>query len=336
MSGQDWLEKDFYKMLGVPKDADAAAIKKAYRKLARAHHPDQNEGDAKAEEKFKEIGEAYSVLSDTEQREQYDSLRAMAGGGPRFTAGAGGPGGANFEDLFGGAFGGGGSRTRGFSGSAQGSAGAAGSFEDILSGMFGGRGSAGRPAGFGAGAERGADLRASLTLPFRLAVTGGEMPVNAEGRSMTVRIPAGVRDGQKIRLRGKGRPGSHGGENGDLVVTLTVEPHPVFGIDGNNLTITLPVTFAEAALGATVSVPTFDGGSVRVKVAPGSPSGKRLRVRGKGVPASGTKDAGDLIVTIEVVVPERLTDAAREAVEAFAAATQGADPRAGLAESAAR
>ena len=236
----------------------------------------------------------------------------------------------------GGAFGGGGSRTRGFSGSAQGSAGAAGSFEDILSGMFGGRGSAGRPAGFGAGAERGADLRASLTLPFRLAVTGGEMPVIAEGRSMTVRIPAGVRDGQKIKLRGKGRPGSHGGENGDLVVTLTVEPHPVFGIDGNNLTITLPVTFAEAALGATVSVPTFDGGSVRVKVAPGSPSGKRLRVRGKGVPASGTKDAGDLIVTIEVVVPERLTDAAREAVEAFAAATQGADPRAGLAESAAR
>lgn len=341
MSGQDWLEKDFYAMLGVPKDADESAIKKAYRKLARKYHPDQNPGDAKAEAKFKDIGEAYAVLSDPEQRKQYDGLRAMAGGGPRFTAGSGGAGGAaGFEDIFSGMFGGGGGGSRPRY-SAPGGGG--GGFEDILAGMFGGGGAApggfspgfggsGRRAGFG-GPERGADLTATLTIPFRTAVGGGEMPVSVEGRSMTVRIPAGVRDGQKIKLRGKGRPGSGGGEAGDLIVALTVTPHPVFGIDGKNLTITAPVTFSEAALGATISVPTFDGPAVRLRVPAGSASGKRLRVRGRGVPASG--GAGDLIVTIEIAVPDRLTDEARQAVEAFAAATEGADPRAGLFTSAA-
>lgn len=333
MSGQDWLEKDFYAMLGVPKDADDSAIKKAYRKLARQYHPDQNPGDAKAEARFKEIGEAYAVLSDPEQRKQYDGLRAMAGGGPRFTAGSGGPaGGEGFEDIFSGMFGGGGggggTRVRYSSGGAGGAG-----FEDILSGMFGGAAGPGfggaRPAGFG-GPERGADLTATLAIPFRTAVAGGEMGVSVEGRSMTVRIPAGVRNGQKVKLRGKGRPGSDGGAPGDLVVTVSVATHPVFGLDGRNLTVTVPVTFSEAALGATVSVPTFDGESVRVKVPAGSPSGKRLRVRGRGVPAGKDKPAGDLIVTIEVVVPERLTDDARKAVEAFAAATDGADPRAGL------
>ncbi|WP_313555579.1 DnaJ C-terminal domain-containing protein [Miniimonas arenae] len=333
MTGQDWLEKDFYATLGVAKDADEAAIKKAYRKLARRYHPDQNPGDTKAEATFKEIGEAYSVLSDPEQRKQYDGLRAMAGGGPRFTAGAGGPGGAGgFEDVFSGMFGGGGAGGGGGQRVRYSTAGGAGGFEDILSGMFGGAqgfggAGGGRRAGFG-GPERGADLTATLTLPFRTAVEGGEMGVKVEGRSMTVRIPAGVRDGQKIKLRGKGRPGSGGGENGDLIVTVTVSPHPVFGIDGHNLTVTVPVTFPEAALGATIAVPTFDGGTVRVKVPPGSPSGKRLRVRGRGVVTP--KATGDLIVTIEVVVPERLTDEARRAVEAFAAATEGTDPRAGL------
>ncbi|GMA32632.1 DnaJ C-terminal domain-containing protein [Litorihabitans aurantiacus] len=339
MSGQDWLEKDFYAMLGVPKDADDAAVKKAYRKLARTHHPDQNPGDAKAEARFKEIGEAYAVLSDPEQRKQYDGLRAMAGGGPRFTAGAGGAGGgASFEDLFGGVFGGGQGAPGGAPGGGRFGGAGAGSFEDILSGMFGGGapGAGGpggrRRAGFG-GPEQGADLNATLTLPFRLAVEGGEMPVSVEGRSTTVRIPAGVRDGQKIRLRGKGRPGQHGGAPGDLMVAVTVSPHPVFSIDGANLALTVPVTFAEAALGATITVPTFDGGSVRVRVPEGSPSGKRLRVRGKGVRSS--KGDGDLIVTIQVAVPERLSDAARAAVEAFAEATADADPRSGLAGSAA-
>lgn len=334
MSGQDWLEKDFYAMLGVAKDADDAAIKKAYRRLARQYHPDQNPGDAKAEARFKEIGEAYSVLSDSEQRKQYDGLRAMAGGGPRFTAGSGGAaGGAGFEDIFSGMFGGaggaGGAGPRMRYSSAGGGQGGAG-FEDILSGMFGGAaGGYGGGAGFG-GPEPGADLHATLTIPFRTAVSGGEMGVSVEGRSLTVRIPAGVRDGQKIKLRGRGRSSASGGRAGDLVVTVTVTPHPVFGIDGRNLTIHLPVTFPEAALGATVSVPTLDGEQVRVKVPAGSPSGKRLRVRGRGVPESKGKAAGDLIVTIDVVVPDRLTDEARAAVENFAAATEGADPRAGL------
>lgn len=339
MTGQDWLEKDFYSVLGVAKDADEKTIKKAYRKLARTYHPDQNPGNAAAEARFKEIGEAYAVLADPEQRKQYDGLRAMAGGGPRFTAGPGGAGAGagGFEDVFSGMFGGGGRGGFGGSGAAGGV-----NLDDLLSTMFsGGAGAAGpmpggrRRAGFG-GPERGTDLTASLTIPFRTAVAGGEMSVNVEGRSMKVRLPAGVRNGQKIRLRGKGRPGSGGGENGDLVVAVAVTPHPVFAMDGRNLTLTVPVSFAEAALGATVSVPTFDGPPVKVKVPAGSSSGKRLRVRGRGVPAGrgAGAQAGDLIVTLELAVPDRLTDDARRAVEAFAAATAGADPRAGLFQAA--
>ncbi|MBD3780295.1 MULTISPECIES: DnaJ C-terminal domain-containing protein [unclassified Cellulomonas] len=329
MSGQDWLEKDFYAVLGVPKDADAAAIKKAYRKLARTMHPDHNPGDAVAEAKFKEVGEAYAVLSDPEQRQQYDQLRAMAGGA-RFRAGAGGPGGAQaggFEDLFGGVFtGGGGSRVRfpqGGGGAAGGGAGGAGGFEDLLGGLFGG-------GGFGQArtARRGADLSAVTTLPFRQAVEGSTVALGVEGRTVKARIPAGVRDGQKIRLRGKGRPGEHGAPPGDLEVTVRVTPHPVFALDGNNLRVTLPVAFDEAALGAEVPVPTLDGGTVRLKIPAGTPSGRTLRVKGRGVTtSSGT---GDLLVTVQVVVPQRLSAAAKEAVQAFGIATSGEDPRAEL------
>ncbi|MBN8881656.1 MAG: DnaJ domain-containing protein [Salana multivorans] len=340
--GQDWLEKDFYKILGVAKDADEAAIKKAYRKLARQYHPDQNPGDDVAEARFKEVGEAYAVLSDPKEREQYDSLRAMASGGARFAGGPGGPGaGGGFEDVFSGMFGGGagGQRMRYSTGGGGGYGSPDVDLDDILSGMFGGaaggaRGGAGYGSGFGGrragfgGPERGSDLHASLTIPFRTAVEGGEMSVTVEGRPMTVRIPAGVRDGQKIKLRGRGRPGAGGGERGDLVVDVTVPENPVYGIEGRDLTITVPISFAEAALGATIAVPTFDGGTVKVKVPAGSPSGKKLRVRGKGITAkAGT---GNLIVTLEVVVPDRLTPQAREAVEAFAAATADADPRASL------
>ncbi|ACQ81949.1 chaperone DnaJ domain protein [Beutenbergia cavernae DSM 12333] len=337
MTGQDWLEKDFYQVLGVSKDADAAAVKKAYRKLARKLHPDQNPGDAVAEQRFKEVGEAYAVLSDPEQRKQYDSLRAMAGGGPRFTAGSGGASGANFEDLFGGMFGGaapGGTRVRYSTTGPGGSAGPGGAagFEDILSGMFGGGGFG--PGGRTAGPERGPDLTTSARLPFRNAVEGATVTLTVDGRSMTVRIPPGVRDGQKIRLRGKGLPGVGGGAPGDLVVTVGVDPHPVFTADGDNLRITVPVTFAEAALGAAIDVPTFDGGTVRVKVPAGTPSGRTLRVKGRGI--STAKHTGDLLVTIEVAVPARLTDDAKAAVEAFAAATNGEDPRAALAAEAAR
>ena len=322
MTGQDWLEKDFYAILGVPRDADAAAIKKAYRKLARTLHPDQNPGDASAEARFKEVGEAYAVLSDPEQRSQYDSLRAMAGGGPRFAAGSTRGGGAGFEDLFGGMFGAGGAGPR-----VQYSGGGAG-FEDILSGMFGGGGG----GGFAStrGPMRGSDVQASTTLPFRDAVAGSTVRLSIGGRSMTVRIPPGVHDGQKIRLRGKGEPGPGGGPAGDLVVTIAVEPHPVFSIHGNNLHITVPVTFAEAALGGAVDVPTLDGSSVRVKVPAGTPSGRMLRVKGKGVPVAGKP--GDLMAVIEVAVPRALSSEAKAAVEAFAAATAGEDPRNELAE----
>jgi molecular chaperone DnaJ len=320
MSGQDWIEKDFYKVLGVPKDADAAAIKKAYRKLARTLHPDHNPGDAKSEERFKEVGEAYAVLSDVGQRKQYDQLRAMAGG-PRFAAGSGGQGGAaGFEDLFGGMFGGGqqgGGRTR------YTTQGGGGGFEDILGGLFGGGASGGfrQP-------RRGADISATTTLPFRQAASGSTVTLSSEGRTVTARIPAGVADGQKIRLRGKGQPGDAGAGDGDLVITVTVTPHPLFTLDGNNIRITVPVAFNEAALGARIDVPTLDGSTVTVKVPEGTPSGRTLRVRGKGI--TTPKGTGDLLVTVQVAVPQRLTGAAKEAVEAFGEATAGQDVRADL------
>ncbi len=328
MTGQDWFEKDFYATLGVPKNADAAAIKKAYRKLARTLHPDHNPGDAVAESKFKEVGEAYAVLSDVEQRKQYDAVRAMAGGGARFSAG-GGPnaGGAGFEDLFGGLFGAG----AGAGGQGQrarySTSGGAG-FDDILGGLFGGAGGGGGAgAGFGRRPRAGVDLEATTTLPFRQAVTGSTVTLTVDGRTVTTRIPPGVRDGQKIRLRGKGRPGEAGAPAGDLVIAIKVEPHAVFSLDGRDLRVTLPVTFAEASLGAQVDVPTLDGSTVRVRVPAGTPSGRTLRVRGRGVAAHGAGTAGDLLVVVQVVVPQRLSDEARAAVEAFAAATADADVR---------
>ncbi|MBK8758607.1 MAG: DnaJ domain-containing protein [Actinomycetales bacterium] len=341
MASQDWIEKDFYATLGVAKDADAATIKKAYRKLARTLHPDQNAGDAKAEERFKDVGEAYAVLSDPEQRQQYDQIRAMTHGGARFTAGGPG-GGGGFEDLFSGMFGGGGGPNVRFT-TSGGRGGAQPDLEDLLGGLFGGgfpgggagAGGQGRYAGqgydgFGAprGPRRGQDVEAAVTLGFRQAVTGDTVHLTGPTGPVTTKIPAGVKDGQKIRLRGKGHPGDPGGPAGDLILHVTVTPHPVFGRDGNNLTVDLPVTFAEAALGATVSVPTLTGNPVRVKVAPGTPSGRVLRVRGRGVETA--KGTGDLLATVQVVVPQRLSDAARTALEALAADEAGVDPRADL------
>ncbi len=329
MTGQDWMEKDFYAALGVPKDADEAAIKKAYRKLARQYHPDQNQGDAKAEAKFKEIGEAYAVLSDGEQRKQYDAIRAMAGGGARFTPG--GTGGAGFEDIFGSMFGGGapgGARP-------QFQTGGAGGFEDILGQMFGGGGGGfgRRRAGFRA-PERGADLAAETTLPFRTAVEGATVELTVDGKKVTTRIPAGVNDGQKLRIRGKGRPGSDGGDAGDLVITVHVGEHPVFSLAGRDLKATVPVTFAEAALGAQIDVPTLSGEHVRVKVPAGTPSGRVLRVKGRGITTS--KGTGDLLVTVQVMVPQKLSRKAKQALEEFAAANDGEDVRADLTARAAQ
>jgi molecular chaperone DnaJ len=326
MASQDWFEKDFYAILGVPQDADEATIKKTYRKLARKMHPDQNQGDPKAEERFKEIGEAYAVLSDPEQRREYDAIRAMAHGGARFTAGGPGAGGAtSFEDIFS-AFGGGGGGQR-----VRFNTGGAGqpNLEDILSGMFGGGGP--DYSGYGAprGPQPGADVQASTRIGFREAVEGATVSLTSpELGRINARIPAGVKDGQRIRLRGKGRHGDPGAPAGDLILTVSVDKHPVFGRDGDNLTVDLPVTFAEAALGATVAVPTLDGKSVKVKVAPGTPSGRVLRLKGRGV-TRGSK-TGDLLAKVQVIVPQRLTDEAREAVEKMAAAEDGHDPRAEL------
>jgi molecular chaperone DnaJ len=334
MSGQDWLDKDFYAVLGVSKDASAQEIKKAYRTKARKYHPDRHPDDPKAEETFKEIGEAYSVLNDPEQREQYDAIRAMGSGGARFSAGQGGPGGAGFEDIFSSMFGGGAGAPRG-GGFPGGGGGANPDIDDLLK-MFGGQGGGfggGGPAGFQAAPSKGQDVSARTRLPFRDAALGTEVRLTVDGKAVTARIPAGVYDGQKIRLRGKGRPGPGGAPAGDLLLTLEVEEHPVWSADGANLRITVPVSFDEAVLGTTLSVPLLDGGTVSVKIPAGTPSGRTLRVRGKGLVTK--KTTGDLHVTVEVAVPTHVEGAAKKAVEDLRDALADEDPRAGLAAAAA-
>lgn len=320
MASQDWFDKDFYKTLGVAKDVSDAELKKTYRKLARKYHPDSNQGDAAAEAKFKEISEAYSVLSDSEQRAEYDEIRAM-GSGARFTAGGAGAGG--FEDVF----------SRFGQGSRQ-----SADFEDIFAmfnqgqgGSFG-SGRFGQPSGgfrgFG-GPQKGADVTARTTLDFATAVQGETITLQGEdGKPFKVKIPAGVKDGQKIRLRGRGRPSPDGGENGDIVVSITVRPHPVFTRDGLNLRLTVPVKFTEATLGATIEVPTLGGDVVKLRVAPGTPSGRVLRVKGRGVKSS--KGTGDLLAELQVAVPAHLDDAARSALLAFKEAEPKENPRAEL------
>ncbi|MFM6974782.1 MAG: DnaJ C-terminal domain-containing protein [Agromyces sp.] len=316
MASQDWFDKDFYKTLGVSKDVSEAELKKTYRKLARKYHPDSNPGDAGAESKFKEISEAYSVLSDTEQRKEYDAIRAM-GGGARFTAGGQSGG---FEDMFGGVFNQGGGQRFSFQ---QGGAG----FEDLLGGMFGGGRfgqASGGYRGYGA-PSKGQDLHASTTLDFVTATKGEQITLEVEGKAVKVKIPAGVADGQKVRLRGKGRPSPDGGEAGDLVLTVTVRKHPVFERDGLNLRVNVPVTFVEAALGSTIEVPTLGGPAVKLKVAPGTPSGRVLRVKGRGIHT--TKGEGDLLAIVQVAVPSHLSAAAEEKLRSFAADLPDENPR---------
>lgn len=308
MTSQDWLSKDFYAALGVSKDADQDQIKKAYRKLARDLHPDRNPGDKAAEERFKSVGEAYSVLSDPNQRQQYDALRAMGGGGARFQAG--GPGGAGFEDVFSGMFTGGGA-----GGQARGNG-----FEDILGNLFGG--------GFQRGPEKGSDVAATTEVSFRQSAKGETITLQTSTSTITTRLPVGVRDGQKIRLRGKGRPGNNGGPAGDLILTVRVAPHPVFTTEGKNLRVRVPVSFDEVALGAQVEVPVLDGERVTIKIPSGTPSGKTFRVKGRGLVAKdGT---GDLLATVEVAVPSKLSRKAKEALQTFALETAKDDPRGNL------
>ena len=378
MSTKDYIEKYYYKALGVTKDASQADIKKTYRKLARELHPDKNPGDAKAEARFKEVSEAYDVLSDTAKRKEYDEARSLFGSGGFGGFGGGGSGrqrrtNVNFDvsDLFGG--------------------GSSGNINDLFDGLFGSN--AGRSGTTrSAGPRRGQDATAEVTLSFEDAVRGVTMPLRLSGpascktchgsgakpgtsprrcpncsgtgfvsrnqgafgfsepcvecrgsglliddpcpdchgsgatmqtRTINVRIPAGVREGARVRLAGKGTPGLQGAPAGDLYVTVHVEPHKLFGRSGDDLTLTVPITYAEATLGTTLRVPTFDG-SVALKVPAGTPSGRTLRVRGRGVSRRG--GSGDLLVTVEVAVPTDLDNDAREALEHFAA-TQTDDPR---------
>ncbi|KQV06839.1 DnaJ C-terminal domain-containing protein [Leifsonia sp. Root112D2] len=325
MASQDWFDKDFYKVLGVSKDVTPAELKKVYRKLARKYHPDSNPGDAAAEAKFKEISEAHSVLGDAEQRKEYDQIRAM-GSGARFTA----PGGAQsggFDDVFGGMFGAGGGGQQGYSFQQGGG----GGFEDILGGMFGNGRFGSSSGGFrgASGPTRGRDVTASTTLDFVTATKGDTIHLQtSDGRPINVKVPAGVADGQKIKLRGKGQASPDGGAPGDIVLTVSVRKHPVFERDGLNLRVNVPVTFAEAALGATIEVPTLGGDPVRLRVAPGTPSGRVLRVKGRGV--ATTKGTGDLLAIVQVAVPSHLSGDAEEALKAFVAKLPDENPRADL------
>ncbi|MDA8795943.1 DnaJ domain-containing protein [Aquiluna sp.] len=294
MASQDWIEKDFYKILGVSKDVSDADLKKAYRKLAKDNHPDLHPGDAAAEARFKDISEAYDVLSDAEQRREYDAIRAM-GGGARFQAGGQG---AGFEDVFSNLFGGGGFQGGGFPG-------------------FGGFG--------GFGPQRGQDLSTTASINFIDSVNGTTVKLNLRNESVSVKVPAGIQDGQKLKVKGKGQPSPNGGPAGDLVVTIKVKPHAVFTRDGDNIRVSVPVTYAEATLGATIEVPLLGGDPVKLKVAAGTPNGRTLRVKGKGVQFGSRQ--GDLLATVEVMVPGHLPAKAKKLLEQFDAELPDENPR---------
>jgi molecular chaperone DnaJ len=304
MSQREWLDKDYYSVLGVSKDASKADIKKAYRKLAQKYHPDANKGDAEAEKRFKEISEAHAILSNDDKRKEYDHMRQFVeAGGQRFygfrPGGNGGNAGnvrVNIGDLFGEGGGGG------------------GLFEEF----FGFRGAQ--------SPRQGNDLEAQVELGFEDAVYGSTIEVNGT----KVRIPPGVKNGARIKAAGRGEPGPNGGPAGDLYVVVHVKPHPYFA-QGNNgdLIVHVPVTIAEAALGTKVTVPTLDG-QVTLKVPAGTPSGKTLRARGKGAPRP-RGGHGDLLAKIEVEVPQKLTKEEKEALEAFAQ-VHHENPRAHLDE----
>lgn len=402
MSTKDFIEKDYYKVLGVPKDATEAEIKKAYRKLARENHPDANKGNAKAEERFKEISEANDILGDPKKRKEYDEARALFGnGGYRAGPGAAGGSGGSFNFDLGDLFGGGAPGGAG-AGGAGGAGGFGGGLGDVFGGLFNRGGTGAGGTGTRTQPRRGQDIESEVTLSFTEAVDGATVPlrmssqapckacsgtgdkngtprvcptcvgtgqvtrgggggfsltdpcVDCKGRgliaqdacevckgsgrakssrTMQVRIPSGVSDGQRIRLRGKGGPGERGGPAGDLYVVVHVDTHPVFGRKGDNLTVTVPVTFAEAALGGEVKVPTLGGPPVTLKLPPGTPNGRTMRARGKGaVRKDGSR--GDLLVTVEVAVPTSLTDQAKEALESYRTATADDDPRAELFQAA--
>ena len=307
MASENWLNQDFYKVLGVSESASDADIKKAYRKLARKYHPDQHPGDETAEKKFKEVAEAYDVLSDKKQREEYDQIRKYGAAG--FAGAQGFPGGASgFPGGFGGA---------GFPGGAGGfSAGGQNiNIEDLLGGMFGGGGFGGG-GGFQQAPRRGADAEASVRISFKDSFTGTSRTLGRhDGSETTIRIPAGVKSGQKLKLRGKGQPGPGGA--GDLIVHVTVDAHPVFTRDGDDVVVRIPVSLQEAVQGTILEVPTPDAKTVKMRLKPGFTAGNKLRAKGKGFTTK--KATGNLIVIPEVQVPADLSDEAQQAFDAFIA-----------------
>ncbi|GGP12408.1 molecular chaperone DnaJ [Nonomuraea glycinis] len=388
MSTKDYLEKDYYAVLGVPKSATAEEIKKAYRKLARQYHPDTNQGDVTKETKFKEVSEAYDVLSDSKRRKEYDEARTLFGsgvGGQRPPGGGGFP--FDFGDLFGGT-----------AGQPQGGQGTGERFSDLFGGLFNRGGGGPTRTSATTRPRRGQDIESEVTLSFREAVEGSTVSLrltssaactacsgtgakagttprvcptcegtgaasrnlgnfafsepcrDCKGRGLLVddpcpicegsgrakstrtiqaRIPAGVADGQRVKLKAKGAPGENGGPAGDLYIQTHVKPHAVFGRMGDNLTVTVPVTFTEAALGAEIKVPILKGMPVTLRIPPGTPNGRTFRVRGRGVTRKdGTM--GDLLATVEVVVPKTLDDKSRELLNEFNTATAAEDPRADL------
>jgi len=300
MAAKDLYEKDFYKVLGVDKKAPADEIKKKYRSLARDLHPDKTKGDAAKEELFKAVSEAYEILSDAKKRAEYDEARSLfERGGFRAPQGGG-----DFSDIFGG-----------------------GNPQDIFANLFGGGGRR--------GPRKGQDLQTEATITFRESVFGTTLELRlgmdrGQSQNISARVPAGVNDGAKIRMKGKGSPGEAG--PGDLFIQLHVKPHPIFGRKGENLTLTLPVTFTEAALGADIKVPTLSGDDVTVRIAPGTPNGRTLRVKGRGVVKGST--TGDLLVTVEVQVPQRVDGKALDALKKFAEETASEDVRSDFANKA--
>lgn len=299
MAAKDLYEKDFYKVLGIDKKAGADEIKKKYRTLARELHPDKNKGDTAKEEKFKGISEAYEILSDPKKRAEYDEARSLyERGGFRAPMGGGQQGG-DFNDIFGG-----------------------GNPQDIFANLFGG----GRR-----GPRKGQDLQTEATITFRESIVGTHLDLRlttdrGATQNITARVPAGVNDGAKIRVKGKGAAGEAG--PGDLFIMLHVKPHPIFARKGENLTLTLPVTFTEAALGADIKVPTMSGDDVTVRIAPGTSNGRTLRVKGRGITKGAT--TGDLLVTVDVQVPQRVDGKALDALKVFAEETAHEDVRADL------
>jgi len=300
MAAKDLYEKDLYKILGVSKSDNPVAIKKAYRKLAKDLHPDKTKGDKKLEDRFKEVSQAYEVLSDDTKRAEYQEMRDAYTSGRVPRGGQQPRGGGNssgsFEDIFGG-----------------------GSQSDIFSTLFGGGNRAPR---------KGQDLQTETTISFRDSIFGREINLRVNDQTITTRVPVGIKDGAKIKLKGRGASGQGG--PGDLFIIIHVTTHPVFTRDANNLLMSLPVTFTEAALGADIAVPTLSGEDVTVRLAPGTQNGKVLRVKGRGV----TKDfqSGDLLITVEVQVPQRLDSKAKSALQEFADLTKGDSPREHLKE----